>query len=303
MEQYKKILVCLDQSNLDEDLIEATNAICAMSPREVTFINVIPDFNIPAEMQKTFPNIVEKALDERKSEIREILDEKFTWPDANIVIKLVQGLPSKTILNYSIKGDYDLIVVGRKTDRSGVLKNRLARRANCSILIIAEGHRFDLRNILIPIDFSDHSKMAIEKAVTFARLVEQDVNIFAQNIFTVPSGYHYTGKSYDEFVKVMEENSKKEYEVFFKKVDNDGKEIQPIYSHNNNDEFVSDIRVQAKKLNADLIIIGAKGQTTTSALFIGSKAERIVQMKTNSSMLMVRKKGAKSGFRDFIDSL
>ena len=38
----------------------------------------------------------------------------------------------------------------------------------------------------------------------------------------------------------------KEYETFFRSVDNDGKEIEAIYSLDDNDEFVSDIRDEAK---------------------------------------------------------
>ncbi len=304
MERFKKVLVCLDQSEMDKDVIQATNKICELHPREVTFINVIPEFNIPDEMKKTFPQLVEKALDERKEQIRESLKTQFIWPEAaDVVIKVVQGQPAKAILGHANKGDYDLIVAGRKKGGSGVLRSRLARRSNCSFLTIAEGHDFQLEKILVPVDFSDHSKMALEKAVDFARLVSNEVTIYAQNIYTVPSGYHYTGKTYEEFAAVMKENAEKDYKTFFKTVENDGKEIVPIYSHNDNDEFVSDIRDKAKELNVDLIIIGAKGQTSTSALFIGSKAERIVQMETDSSMLMVRKKGAKSGFMDFIDEL
>lgn len=303
MERYKKILVCLDQTNLDLDLINATNKICELMPREVTFINIIPDFNVPDDMKKAFPNLMENALSERKEEIREFLKEHFSWPDADIEIKVVQGQPAKSILKFANQGDYDLIVAGRKKSGSGVLKSRLARRANCSFLMIAEGSQFGMTSILVPVDFSDNSRLALEKAVDFARLVPNNVEIYAQNIYTVPSGYHYTGKTYDEFAGVMKENAEKDFEKFFKTVDNDGKKITPIYSHNDNDVFVSDIRDQAQNLGAELIIIGAKGQTTTSALFIGSKAERIVQMETNSSMLVVRKKGDKSGFMDFIDEL
>lgn len=303
MEPFKKILVCLDQSDLDNDIINATNKICELSPREVTFINVIPDFQVPDEMKKAFPKLVENALNERKEEIREILKEKFVWPNADVVIKVVQGQPAKAIISYANKGNFDLIISGRKEESSGVLKSRLARRSDCSFMMISENSKFNLRRILVPIDFSENSKLALERAVVFAGLVPEEVEVFAQNIYTVPSGYHYTGKSYDEFAEVMRQNSEKEFKNFMKGVDHGDQEIKPIYSLNDNDEFVSDIRDQARTLNVDLIIIGAKGQTAASAIFIGSKAERIVQMKTDTNMLVERKKGEKSGFMDFIDEL
>lgn len=303
MERFKKILVCLDQTSLDIDLIHATGKICELSPREVTFINVIREFNLPEEMMKEFPNFMESALEERKSEIRETLKEHFTWPDVDVKIEIVQGHPAKAILKFANHNDFDLIISGRRREGLGVVRSRLARRSNCSFLMIAEGSKFDLNKILVPIDFSEHSKMAVLKAVDFARLVPNLVQIYAQNVYTVPTGYHYTGKSREEFAEVMKENAQKDYDAFIRTVDTDGKEINPIFSHNDNDDFVSDIRDEARNMNAELIIIGAKGQTPASALFIGSRAERIVMMQTDSSMLMVRKKGDKAGFMDFIDEL
>ncbi|MEQ9231980.1 MAG: universal stress protein [Cyclobacteriaceae bacterium] len=303
MERFKKMLVCLDQSSLDLDIIKATGVLCELMPREVTFINVIRDFSLPEGMMKEFPDLLDTALKERKEEIRKSLQEHFTWPDVDVKIKVVQGAPSKAILKYANKSDFDLIVAGRRESGSGVIRSRLARKSDCSFLLIAEGAKLDLNHILVPIDFSEHSKMALSKAVDFARLVPNLVTIFAQNVYTVPTGYHYTGKSREEFADVMKENAQKDYEAFMRTVDTDGKEVNAIFSHNDNDDFVSDIRDQAKNLKAELIIIGAKGQTSTSALFIGSRAERIVMMDTDSSMLMVRKKGEKAGFMDFIDEL
>ena len=169
--------------------------------------------------------------------------------------------------------------------------------------MISKGSQLEIERILVPIDFSGHSRMALERAVLLANLVPNPVEIYAQNVFQIPSGYHYTGKTEEEFVEVMIANAKKDFEAFIKTVDTNGKEIKAIYSLNDNDDFVSDIKDEAKKLKANLIIIGAKGQTTASSLLIGSKAERMVMMDTESSMLVVRNKGEKSGFRDFLHDL
>jgi nucleotide-binding universal stress UspA family protein len=289
---------------MDLELIAATGILCELAPREVHFINVIRDFTIPDALKKEFPDLLEKAKTERKEQLRAVLNEHFSWPDVDVHLKIAQSEPpAKAILKYAAKQDIDLIVAGRKKTGAAVLRSRLARRADCSFLMIAEGHKFDLKRILVPVDFSEYSKYALEKAVDFARLVPNLVEIYAQNVYSVPQGYHYTGKTREEFAQIMLDNSKKEYKAFMKKVDNDGKKINPIFSHDNNEEFVSDIRDEATRLNADLIIIGAKGQTSTSALFIGSKAERIVMMQTDSSMLVIRDKGDKAGFMDFIDAL
>jgi len=304
MERYQKILVCLDQSERDINLIKVGSKICELSPREITFVNVLREFDLPDQLKKEFPNFMDKAVEERKTEIRASVKEHFSWPDVDVNIKILQGQPAKAILKFASNNDIDLIISGRKTsDTLGVVRSRLARRADCSFLMIADGRQFELDRILVPIDFSEYSKMAILKAVDLAMLVPNEVEIYAQNIYAVPSGYHYAGKTFEEFAQIMKDNAMKDYQSFMKTVDTGGKEIKPIYSHDDNENFVSDVRDQAKKLDASLIIIGAKGQTATSALLIGSRAERLVMMETKSSMLVVREKGQKSGFKEFLREL
>ena len=308
MEKYDRILVCLDQSPLDVEIIRAADRICELSPREIIFINVIRDFTIPEEMLKEFPHFMEQALDERRSQIKSSVLTHFKHTELHFQIEVVQGdSPAKAILQFANGKQIDLIIAGRKkkSTSSGVLMSRLARRSDCSFLMIAEGKPFDFTRILVPVDFSEHSALAIMKALDFANLssTPEKVEIFAQNVYTVPSGYHTTGKTHKEFAEIMKENAMKSYEAFIKGIDLAGKKIKPIYSLNDNDEFVSDIREQAKRHKTDLIIIGARGQTATSMLFLGSKAERIVMMHTGASMLVVRRRGDKAGFRDLLQEL
>jgi len=304
MEKYQRILVCLDQSDRDINLIKVASKICEFSPREITFVNVLREFALPDQLKKEFPNFMDKAVSERKTEIRESVKEHFSWPDVDVNIKILRGQPAKAILKFAGSNDIDLIISGRKTkDTLGVVRSRLARRADCSFLMIAEGRQLDLERILVPIDFSKFSKNAILKAVDLAKLVPNEVEIYAQNIYAVPSGYHYAGKTFKEFAQIMKDNAMKDFESFMKTVDTGGKEIKPIYSHDDNENFVSDVRDQARELGASLIILGAKGQTSTSALLIGSKAERLVMMETECSMLLVREKGEKAGFKEFMREL
>ncbi len=306
MEKYDKILVCLDQSEMDEDVIHAAGKICELNPSEITFVNVMRDFDLPEEMKKEFPDFMEKALEERKQQIRESVIKHFTWPDLDVRIKIMQDdSPAKAIVSYATKKKIDLIIAGRKkkSTSSGVLMSRLARRADCSFLMVAEGRKFDFKRILVPIDFSEHSALAVQKALDFAILSTELVELYTQNVYTVPSGYHYTGKTHKEFAQIMKDNAMKSYEAFMKNIETGGRKIKPIYSLNDNEDFVSDIKDQATRHKTELIIIGARGQTAASMLFIGSKAERIVMMHTGASMLVVRKKGDKAGIKDLLQEL
>jgi nucleotide-binding universal stress UspA family protein len=304
MALYRKILVALEYSSIDRELIRASARLQELGTEEIIFVNVIPEFNLPEEISAQFPHFEENTIRERKEQLMEKIRQYFVGSDhVRTCVEILQGQPAKNLLKYASRHKVDLIVSGKKKNSLGVVKSRLARRADCSFLMIAEGLPFDLKRILVPIDFSEHSELAIQNAIAFAKIMSRDVEIFAQNVYNVPAGYHYTGKSYEDFAAVMKKNAEKDFQKFLRKVDTQGIEIKPIYSLDDNDDFVSDIQDKAEELEAGLVIVGAKGQTAASALFIGSRAERIVMMPVHTSMLVVRKPGEKSGVLDFIQEL
>ena len=160
----------------------------------------------------------------------------------------MQGQTAKALLKYSAKKDIDLIISGKQnSDTFGVVRSRLAIRADCSFLMIAEGKQLEMERVLVPIDFSNYSRIAIKKAIDLANIVPNEVEIYAQNVYQVPSGYRYLGKTYEEFAEIMKYHAMSDFAAFMRTVDTGGKEIKPIYSLNDNENFVSDIRVRLIK--------------------------------------------------------
>jgi nucleotide-binding universal stress UspA family protein len=49
-----------------------------------------------------------------------------------------------------------------------------------------------------------------------------------------------------------------------------------------------------------MIIIGAKGRTAATALFIGSLAERLIQINNKVPLLVTRPKGKNAGIIEYI---
>lgn len=127
-----------------------------------------------------------------------------------------------------------------------------------------------------------------------------NVEIICQNVFTVPSGYHFTGKSYEEFTEIMKMHAEINYRKFIRKIDTKGIKITPIYTKDDDDDPVQEIVSKALEIEADAIIIGAKGRTAATALFIGSMAERLIQFNDSLPLLVTRPKGKNAGILDYI---
>lgn len=301
----KKLIVCLDQSPLDQTLVQYAEFIAKVNQtKKIYFVNVIKNLTVPKEVLEEFPNLVENMINERKEAMEAIVNDNFKNSKGisfNFVVK--EGSLSKKILKLSEEKSADMILIGRKVELSGtgVASLRLARRASCSLLIVPEGTSPKLTKLLVPSDFSEYSKDALEEAIMIAeKHGKNKIEIVCQNVFSVPSGYHFTGKTYEEFTQIMQLHAEINYKKFIRKIDTKGIKITPIYTKDDDDDPVEEIVSKAVEIGADGIIIGAKGRTAATALFIGSMAERLIQYNDSLPLLVTRPKGKNAGILDYI---
>lgn len=298
MEPFKEILVGLDATSLDKTLINYASFLADNSSAErVTFINMIRNLNIPAEVRKEFPDLAENALRERKELIKTTVRENFK-PKKKVKVKyIVKKGQAPMLLEEAKKNNIDLIIIGQKKELegTGVTTLRLARRADCNLLIVPENVTPKAEKLLVPIDFSNYAKLALEQTIDFVNKIGNDCEVVCQNVYAVPAGYHYTGKSFEEFGEIMKKNAQEDFRKFMKKINKRNVKISEVYSLDTNDNLASDIYDLADEIHPDFIIIGAKGRTAAAALFLGSLAEKMVNEKMNHPLLVVRFKGKNAG--------
>ena len=180
----------------------------------------------------------------------------------------------------------------------------MARRAGIHLILIPEGSEKHLdenpKKILVAADFSKHSSLAVEHAINIAYHSKAEVKIFCLNVIAVPTGYHYSGKTYDEFADILKTHAERHYSQFIKKIDKRGISITPVYTLDKHDDFVKCIYKYALEIDANGIIFGAKGITAASAFFIGSIAEKMIKLDSQFPLMVVRRKGEKANLLDFI---
>ncbi len=297
----KKIIVCLDHTDKDQGLIE--NA-CELSKiagtTEITFLNIIKDFNLPEPLLKEFPNLLEKALEERKDEINGLLNKYFKC-DTKTKILVKQGGETKEILKAANDLKADLIIIGRRKVSDSVLSTRIARRSPCNLLVIQEKVKIKFDKIFIPVDFSDYSSLSLKRTLLLTKDLKS--KIYLQNVYQVPSSYRYSGKSYEEFADIMKGHASKDLEILIRNAETQSQELIPVTSLDENGKVIDLIMDVAKKKKVDMIVMGAKGRTATSALFIGSKSERMIRINDSIPLMIIRKKGAVAGILETLKDL
>lgn len=301
----KKILVCSDGSAIDDTLINFISFVLKTSPAEdIYFMNVVS--SLDDLLDADFKKLDKEVLEAQKKQIHQKIKEKIPV-DINATLHVVvkKGNAFKEVLKFLEKEDIDVVISGhKKTSKgSGTFNTRLARRAPCNIIVVPEGYKPKSKKLLLPIDFSEHSKMALEYAMYISDNNNKEVEIICQNIYSVPTGYHYSGNSYEEFADIMMDNAKKEYTAWILRMNTGGHNITAEFSLNDKDNFGKVIQDMALKKEVSGIIIGAKGRTAASALFIGSTAEKLIAITDYLPLTIVRKKGSNATVIESIKEL
>ncbi len=312
MQPIKKVLISLDHSQLDSELVDYAQFFADIS--EVTDVHFIHDveFILSPAMQKEFPDLEKNTLAQRKKEIEKVIETHFK-PKRQVNTKFTISNEAKSIkplLRIIKQENIDLVMVGSKepSHGGGTFTTKLARRSPCHVLTVPIGSSSHLKRtnqikkFLVPIDYSEYSKQALERAIMIGLRIKDPVEIICQNVFTVPSGYHYSGKTREEFAEIMKKNAQANFEEFIGTVDTKGVNIKTVFSEDINEDKTTDIRDLAKKEQVDGIIVGSRGKTK-AALLLGSIAEKLIRNEKQFPILVVRKRGDFEGILDRIRKL
>jgi len=299
MYPLKKILVGLDMTELDTTLVQFAAYMARISDAEqICFCNVVRNIYVPEEVLEEFPDLVRHAVEDRRQQMIAAVNAVVTEIEGTkLDYIVVEGQPTRQMLKLTVEHDIDLVIVGRKVNLkgNGILPERLARRVGCSLFIIPENSALQLKKIMVPMDFSDYSVDALRQALIMAEKSGPTAEIVICNVYSVPLGYHYTGKSYREFAEIMKSHARKDYLKLLQEVEVGAVKVTDIYSLSENNEVIDNLYQVSRAIEANVMVIGAKGRTATTALFLGSVAERLIILDKEFPLLVIRPKGKNAG--------
>ncbi len=201
----------------------------------------------------------------------------------DVVHQVIQEIAAgPAILEYASDHDIDLIVMGTHGRRGvrrlliGSVAAEVIRRANCPVLTTGPSPLPSGTNkILVPIDFSEHSKDALEQARELADLFGATLDLLHVVEENMPPAF-YTGgvtsiydmhpdiedKAIDEMRKVYEETDGPVVEAKF--FASPGRPASRILKF-------------AEERDSDMIVMATHGRSGLEQMFLGSVAEQVVQ--------------------------
>lgn len=130
-----------------------------------------------------------------------------------------------------------------------------------------------MRNIVVPVDFSEQSNYALKVAASLAKkhgsqILALHMLELNQAMITSSEGFH------PEQIVFLIKLAEKRFNKFLDKPYLKGISVTPIVKHF---KVFSEVNEIAKKHNANLIVMGSHGTDGLKEIFVGSNAEKVVR--------------------------
>ena len=289
---FNRLIVGLDFTQMDDTLLRYTNMLVQQAkPQRVYFFYVtdqpvLPDVLTPAygDSDEPVDEIIHKEMQKR---IKEVLAQPGT---TEVHTEVHMGEVTKALLEWSDTKHIDLILLGNKKGKEPRHANfrHIINRSHCSVLIVPEDAPARISKVFVPVDFSAISEHSLLKAKELADASGGRVNM--QNVYTVPMGYHSSGKSYEEFAEIMRKHAAEDSKKFVKDTGIDPDSIDYVYTLDDDSDPVDKIYKEAHEHDSDLVVMGSKGRSFAASLLLGSVSCRMAEYDKIIPLLIVKDK-------------
>ncbi|RMD90895.1 MAG: universal stress protein [Calditrichaeota bacterium] len=213
--------------------------------------------------------------------------EKYDLKDVKIKKLQKRGIsPAPVILDYAREEDIDLIVMGTHGRRGishillGSVAEEVVRVAKCPVLTIREQKEPKsieaFEKILVPVDFSEHSKSAVAHAKAITATYKARLYLLHVIEESIHPAFYVTGKSsVFELIPDIESKSKEFMAKLVKETKGPAVETEYFVLEG---RAAQEIVKFSDKNDIDLIVIATHGLTGIEHFLLGSITEKVIRM-------------------------
>ena len=298
MTAFKRILVGLDMSSMDPNLLQYLALFNQSAPQAETFflhvsyaqqLPVMAGGRYTRELpdQKLIASIHARLKESMKLEAEEVLPESLKQGEFTVLA----GTITREMLEYAHQQQVDLTILGRKKIHlgSGLAAARFLRNAHCSVLFVPENPPEDLNHIMVATDFSDYSVFGVRKAIELAKSLPEAPKITLVHVFDVPTDMAYKiSRTQGQYAKIIRENVELVVTNYLKQFDWLDLEVGTELIANTHYNAARHLHEFANAQQPDLMVMGAHGHSSLSAWLLGSLPEKILKYNEDIPLLIVR---------------
>ena len=310
MYSFKKIMIALDLTTMDQYILNYIEGLSKyVKAEKIYFINIQKTFDIDADTKELMGIGKDTPVDEYiEKMMRETVAEHYpSCSNFDCEYEIAEGNPSTEIIRWAKMKNSDLILMGVKKELKGegIAPQQIASKINCSVLLVPEGYKkFKLQSVFVPINFSEQTKLALEEAIDMQIKTPQRLKIYCHHFYELPLGHEKSGKSDEEFARILDQNASKKWIKLKKEIGIETAEF------NYTDDLLKEGQNIAKELikkaieyNADLIIMASKSKTLAAQLFLGNVTKKMIMNTYSIPLLIVKDKKTTFDFWDFFSKM
>ncbi|HEV3005542.1 MAG TPA: universal stress protein [Pirellulales bacterium] len=302
---HYKILMATDFSAAAETALAQAVYLAAHGDGELTVAHVIHDLGRTLELMANAPawGAQSQEVFDHDLRLRRDADERLqAWiaahPTDGVRVRreILMGKPFVEIIHAAERDGYDLVVVGTRGDKLlkrmllGSTATKLARKCPCPVWIARPRELGQLRHVLVPIDFSNVSGKILALAAALARPAGATVDLL-----------HAYDMSDLDRIPLFPETAKAEMGRYRRQLRHDALEQLHRLAETAGNALNKTFNVApgvpwqviqrtARRLEADLIVMGSVGRGGLTGLLIGNTAEKVLHT-TNVPLLVVKPDG------------
>ncbi len=286
------ILVPIDFSDTSREALPYAYKIAGKFGSKITLLHAITMFEYdPYGSQKSFSSAddlyesIEESANNYCDEIIENANE--TSKKLSIEKVMERGIsPHEVITGYAKNNIVNLIVMATH-GRSGVahvllgsVTEKVIQTASCPVLVTKKPKHADLQellfnNILVPTDFSESSRQAMEYAVVLAKEYNAKINLMHSLEVRFHPAYYAAGvESIFQLDPDIKPRIQARLEAFLQSFDLSGIEVATSITEGSSH---TQIVKQAQSQKHDLIVMSTRGHDEIADYLIGSTTDRVIK--------------------------
>ncbi|MBN1769501.1 MAG: universal stress protein [Prolixibacteraceae bacterium] len=304
MDKFENLLVCMDLTEMDHFLIKYANFLVdKISPKKIYFLHLLQSFDLPDEILDDLPEM-EKPLTEiiREDLQKKVNREFFPSDGIDVLVRVEEGLKSDTLLEFTRDHKINLTIFGKKVGYvgAGSLPHRVMPLTPSSILLVNTMSEPRLEKILVRVDFSKMSEIAMKTANMLANHTGAGLSSF--HAYKIPISHfpQYSPEDEKRLKEKMTKYGKKEYDKFMKKLNLSIDEIPCSYVYDKKYDEAHLLYHHGLVNSIDLIVIGSKVKSELANIILDRTSEDLADAEKNINVLIVKDRKQTLGFLEAI---
>lgn len=228
------------------------------------------------------------AVAQAKQKLQRWLTEAGASSEAQALVDV--GTPIDCVLRRVRETQTDLLVLGVTGSSmipmgSGTLATKCLRKSPTKVMLVHEGHAGPFRKVVACVDFSEQSREAVAQVLRVA--AQDDSQVHFLHVFTGSWGRYALVPDAWEVDEAQAAEYRRALELRLREFVGDTAKRPVHFAVTEATNHGHGIAEYARRVHADLLVLGTKGRSNLGYVLLGSTVERLLR-EIPCSALVVR---------------